>query len=870
MSTSLYFAAYRIPQDVDLLFRDEEVIPLEPLAVRALRYLAENCDRVVTKEELLERVWPDVFTTDLVLKRAVSLARRALDDDPKSPRFICTYHGRGYRFVFPVTRSAEGAVAPSATAAPPTLAVTRQHTNLPKRLTSFVGRERDMAVVWHMLAEARLVTLTGPGGVGKTRLALEVAEAHLDDFPDGVWLVDLATLRDPNLVAQTIAQAIGLSEPPALSGLSDYLRDKTALVLLDTCEHLVDACARVTSTLLSECTRLRLIVTSREVLRVSGEVVWQVPRLVAPPSGSSQSATDLMAFGAVRLFFDRAQTHRPDFAIGPNNVAAVSKICSALEGLPLAIELAAVRTRVLSMKQLESLVGEGRGNLRSLKVANREMPDRHQSLWVAIDWSYTLLDPSEQSLFRRLATFQGSFCLEAVEAVCGDSGVDLIEHLGRFVDKSLLVVDVDDDVARYRMLGILRQYASEKLSETGERDTARANLRGWLLHLAREAEALIEGPDQIEWLERLDAEFDNVRAVVAGDGESGWDAEAAMEICSAIVQFLSIRGYWQEGRKWLDTALERGADAAPLVRAKALRSTAFLASHEGSISRAIALYEESLALTRTHSDRDGTIGALWMLGALTAAVHTYEDGRRLVEEARVLAEAAGDTRRIASITYQLGWIAHIAGHFPEAARRYADAITAYQRIGHRRGVANSTCNLAHLCVQSGENTRAAALYEEAIAVSREIGQKKILTAALSHLGALRATEGDIAGAVWNFVEVLEVLRDFDDRIATATALETIASVASRLGLHRSVLRLVGAADTIKSSTEIPIPEWEESRRESWLGVSRRILGAEDEQRTYREGTVLNRESAIAHARDLVASWMRPENVPTEPLRRRRD
>jgi DNA-binding winged helix-turn-helix (wHTH) protein len=227
MSTSLHFATYRIPQDVDLLFRDEEVVPLEPLAVRALRYLAENCDRVVPIEELLERVWPDVFTTDLVLKRAVSLARRALDDDPKSPRFIRTYHGRGYRFVAPVTRAgAEKTAAPSGT--PADDAAERPRANLPKRLTSFVARERDLAVAWHMLAETRLLTLTGPGGVGKTRLALEVADAHLDDFPDGVWLVDLATVRDPALVAETIARAVGapvVSEVPSLSG---SLRDASS------------------------------------------------------------------------------------------------------------------------------------------------------------------------------------------------------------------------------------------------------------------------------------------------------------------------------------------------------------------------------------------------------------------------------------------------------------------------------------------------------------------------------------------------------------------------------------------------------------------------------------------------------------------
>jgi predicted ATPase/DNA-binding SARP family transcriptional activator len=513
--------------------------------------------------------------------------------------------------------------------------------NLPAPRTSFVGREQETVEVKRTLAMTRLLTLTGAGGSGKTRLALEVARELVGVYPDGVWLVELAPLAEPELVTQAVAEAVGVPERPGeplADTLVATLVEQELLLILDNCEHLVDAAARLVDTLLDSCPRLRVLATSREPLSLGGEVLRRVPPPLSLPDNGGErtnwdAATDgVMRYEAVRLFVDRARLRLPDFGLSQDNAGAVARVCRRLEGIPLAIELATARMGTLAVEQVAQRLEV---SLDVLKGASRTATPRHQTLRATLDWSHDLLSEAEQALFRRLSVFAGGWTLEAAEAVCPSDGIErgeVLDLLGGLVEKSLVVAEAGaaDGAVRYRMLVPIRQYALSKLAENGEADEMQGRRAALFLKLAEAAEQELTGHRQRLWVERLKEEHDNLREALSWALERE-EADVGLRLCGALWRFWHTRGYLSEGTRWLERALSVGRGPMP-ARMKALEGMGWLAQRRGDTRGAEAAYEEMLALSRELDDKGNAATALNSLGTLAVAKGENERARALLEE----------------------------------------------------------------------------------------------------------------------------------------------------------------------------------------------------------------------------------------------
>lgn len=503
--------------------------------------------------------------------------------------------------------------------------------NLPAPRTSFVGREHEMVEIKRHLAMTRLLTLTGAGGSGKTRLALEVARELVGAYPDGVWLAELASLSDGEFVAQSVAEAVGVpGQPgrPLTETLVDALRAKKMLLVLDNCEHLVDGVGDLVALLLDSCPRLRILATSRQALGAVGEVTWTVTLLSVPDLRSAPTVADLEGYEAIRLFLDRALQRNPAFTLRAENAQAVAQICVHLEGLPLAIELAAARIRMLTSKALFDRLSD---RLKLLSGGPREYSERQRTLRNTIEWSYELLEESEKALFKRLSVFSGGATLEAIERVCDAHGilsVDVLDGASSLLDKSLLRQEESTGgELRLVMLETVREYARERLEDSGEAEEIKRAHAQYFLSLAEEAYPNLNGPDQLAWLERLEAEHDNMRAALSWALERN-EAEVALRLGGALWLFWSVRDYYSEGRRWLEEALAMDGRGSPEVRAMALAGVGWLAVTQGDVDRAQEACEEGLELLSDEA-REASEDKLCLLTFLGwVALHRAGHGRR--------------------------------------------------------------------------------------------------------------------------------------------------------------------------------------------------------------------------------------------------
>lgn len=620
--------------------------------------------------------------------------------------------------------------------------------NLPVQLNSFVGRERELVDAKATLRQNRLVTLLGMGGLGKSRLSIQLAAEVVDDYPDGVWLVELAPIQDPRLVAQEVASVLSLVEEggrPVVEALVKFVRDRRLLLILDNCEHLVAACAELAKRLLQAGPELKIVATSRDYLQIAGEAAFHVPTLGVPDPRHVLPLNALAELDAVQLFIDRAVAVRPDFALRAENAAAVAEICHRLDGIPLAIELAAARMRALSAEALAARLAD---RFRLLVTGDRTVLPRQRTLRALIDWSYDLLPADERSLFHRLSVFAGGWALEAVEAVGSAAPIavdDVLELLSRLVEKSLVVVEAGG--GRYRLLDTVRQYALEKLSASGEEEATRARHRDFFIDVAEKALPMISGPDQGKWLARQDLERENFSTALSfEDGSS--NPQPALRLVDALVPYWVNRGLMSVGLRATEDLLARRALASRSpMRARGLFCAGQISYYMGRYSEAIDFLAESLAIARESGDRKAIANVLQPLGTACLGEGALPAARRHLEEAYALAHELGDKRELAAAANALAMVHRLEGNLTRAESLYIDALALGRDRGDREVIAIILLNLAMVSIDLGATRAVRSMLLEVLDIAEDIGSKHAGYSALEVCSGLASASGDAAVAV---------------------------------------------------------------------------------------------------------------------------
>ena len=641
---------------------------------------------------------------------------------------------------------------------PPIRSIDTRPKRLPAQLTSFVGRSQELADVAGLVARERLVTLTGPGGSGKTRIAVAVADRLLPKFDDGVFFAPLAMIDDPELVPGAIASALELREAPDKTireVVEEHLRDKALLLIADNFEHVITA-APVLAGLLEAAPKLSVLATSRELLRITGEREYAVPPLPVP--ALADDATTLEANPCIQLFANRAKAVRPDFRLTPENTLSVAEICRRLDGLPLAVELAAARTRILSPAELLTRLDSRLAELRS---GARDAPERQRTLRATIDWSHDLLSGMEQRVFARLSVFAGGWTREAAEAICADDlGIDVLEGLESLVDKSLVSLMADgDDMSRFTMLETIREYAGERLEASGESGVVRDLHAAFFRSLAEAAEPHLTGPDSATWLARLAEELPNLRAALRWSIDAGdvTARETGLLTAGAIWRFWQLTGSIREAAQWFTELLAADGDDATLGRAKALQGSAGIAYWQHDLERSRQEYEEAVAIFRQLDDKPG------------------------------LAAALND----------LAYLPMLAGELPLARDLFGESLGLFRELGDTWQATLAEMNIANTSFFAGDYETARATYEALIPAIRERGDRFWLTEAVTGLGQLEQLTGRYDEARRYYAESLQLAVDAGTVPQVAMVLEPLSNVESAVGNHRRAVELWSAAQAIK-------------------------------------------------------------------------
>ena len=737
--------------------------------------------------------------------------------------------------------------------------------NLPLQLTSFVGRERELAEVARLLGSSRLLTLTGPGGVGKTRLARQAAAAAGPAYPDGVWLVELGALADPALVAPAVATAVGVREVPGRppgDTLAAALRPRRLLLVLDNCEHLLDGVVPLATGLLGACPGLRVLATSRAALRVSGEQECPVPPLALPDPARPPDPAAVSQAEAVALFVQRAASVAPAFRLTAHNAAAVAAICARLDGLPLALELAAARVKLLPPEALLARLGS---RLTVLTGGPRDLPARQQTLRATIAWSYDLLAPAEQTLFARLGAFAGGCTVEAAEAVGGAAGAppgDVLDGLASLADRSLLQrqeAPPDEEPVpggpRLVLLETVREYALERLTASGEEAEVRRRHAAFYLALAEASHAELEGLLDKAWLERLEREHDNLRAALdwseRGDGApSGVPGAREMgpRLAGALWWFWWQRGHLTEGRRWLERMLR--LPAGPAVRATALYGAGVLAFHQGDFERSAGYVEESLTLARETGEGRRAGWALHRLRLLAQIAGDYERAEALGAESVAVWRRLGASGApgLAIALLASGSVAQLQGDAARAAALAGEAAALLRDLGDRAaGLAQALRVLGSAASDLGDGAGARARLDEALALVRELGDRWGVVTVLRDVMVVEQRDGDTVAVAALGQECLRLLRDQGSRSGLDDCYERLAWVASARGDPLRAARLLGAAEAVRAATGARLAPVRRADHEGVVVAVRAALGAAALAAARAEGQAMAPEQALAYA-----------------------
>jgi predicted ATPase/transcriptional regulator with XRE-family HTH domain/Tfp pilus assembly protein PilF len=743
---------------------------------------------------------------------------------------------------------------PGAADAMSTTSVAPARHNLPAPLTSFIGREREVETIKRSLMSTRLLTLTGPGGIGKSRLAAAVAGAVAPMYADGVWLVELASLADPALVPQAMAAALGVREQanrPVHETLGRSLGPKHLLLVLDNCEHVLGACAALAETLLRGCPEVRILTTSRQVLGVAGEAAWRVPSLAVPEATGREPLDRLVEYPAVRLFAERARAVRSGFTITPRNAPAVAEICRKLDGVPLAIELAAARVKMLSPEDIAARLHD---RFRLLTGGSRTAPPRHQTLRAAMDWSYDLLTPAERVLLRRLSIFAGGLTLEAAEAVCAGNGIqaaDVLDLLSELVDKSLVLAEpVTGEHVRYWLLETIRQYGAERLEEAGEAAMLRRRHVAWALALAERTPRWTAAQ-----LARLAVEHDNLRAALrssiadAARGDSG-QASAGLRLGAAMWAFWYAHGYYAEGSGFLAELLRLPVAHVPgPARVGALVAAGHLAASQSRYQEAQAFLDESLTLAELLGDQQAVARAFHYQGMLAMARGDMARARALAQRSLELNRRLGKSRRELYNLLLLGRIDLSEEDTPAAARRAQESLALAKDLEDAYGVATSLEFLGRAAARRGELARARELLEQALAWARQLQHPHSMCGPLLALGQLGISRGETLDARRLLIEALTLANAAGEMYFVADALEGLAGTAE----PERAAQLAGAAAGLRQRLGLPRMVLDRDPVGRWLSATRRALGEARYAEAWQAGVALPLDDAIQYALETPAA-----------------
>jgi predicted ATPase/class 3 adenylate cyclase len=733
---------------------------------------------------------------------------------------------------------------------PPLKTPERHPGNLPLQPTPLIGREREVEEVCRRLrsTEVRVLTLTGPGGTGKTRVGLQAAVELTEEFEDGVFFVALAAIADPSLVVPTVARTLGLieaSNQPPVELLKGYLRDRHILLVLDNFEQVLKA-APLMDEVLHSAPSIKALVTSRTPLRLYGEHEFPIPPLSLPESQATTSAEHLADYGAIRLFLDRTRAVNPGFSLTQENARAIAEICERLDGLPLAIELAAARTKLLPPQALLSRLGN---RLKLLTGGARNLPERQRTLRNTIEWSYEMLDGGEKTLFARLAVFSGGGTLEAIEAVSdagGDLSVDPLEGVSSLLDKSLLRQEVEQgDESRFEMLETIREFALEKLEESADAEVVERAHAEYYLALAEQAEPRLWGPEDTVWLARLEQEHDNMRAALSWTLEHE-EAELALRLGAALRWFWNMGGYYGEGRSWLEATLAKDGGSSAEVRARVLEGLGWLANRQGDLDRAEETAEEGLKLS-AEAGLGEVVAADFQDVLGDAARHRgdYERAAEMLEQSLAVHREAKDTKGVA---WSLGNLANVVsdrGNYERAKALYEEGLALARYLGGAELLGVYLINLGDEYLLEGNTERAIALNEEAAELFRE--RKGALQVALNNLGWAALIRGDRPKAEALHEESLVMCREQGDRLTGSDSIEGLACAAGARGEAERAARLFGAAEALREAAGYQQASRFRSLREPYLAATRLRVDGATWTAMWDEGRSMTFEDAIDYS-----------------------
>ena len=692
---------------------------------------------------------------------------------------------------------------------PPLKSLTPVTNNLPRPLTSFIGRRDALAVVGRLLRTKRLVTLTGSGGCGKTRLALEIARGALGGYADGAWLVELGALTDPALVPREVATVLSIpevSDRPLTASVTAAIAARQLLLLLDNCEHLLATCTGLVDAVLRACPSVGILATSREPLGVPGETVWRVPSLALPEP--RQPFDEVARCDSVRLFVERAAAVAPEFTLTQRNAPAAAAVCRLLDGIPLAIELAAARAQALSVEQIAARLDD---RFRLLTRGSRTALPRQQTLRATIDWSFDLLSEAERTMLRRLSVFAGGSTLEAAEAVCAGSGIDVssvLDLMTQIASKSLATMNDAGGDVRCRLLETVRQYGRERLSEHGETAAVRSRHLAWYADLAERAAPELLRSDQSAWLDRLGREHDNLRAALEWCLETE-DHDAGLRLASVLGRFWLVRGHLAEGRKWLAQLLQRSEGVSPRVRARALRTAGMMAVYgQSDHAGGLASYEEALSIYRS----------------------------------------LGDEREASDVLIGLGVAAFLRGETETARDLYEQSLAICRRLDDQHGVAKGLHNLGRLAQHRHEYEQARSLMEASLAVLRTLHDQQDIAVALINLGSIEIRSGNVALARHRLLEALAIEERVGDTRRIAYLIDGFAALAVVSGRVTDAARLFGAADALRESIGASLPAAEHRELDGWIVQARERLPAAAFSDAWNAGRLMTVDEAVLQIR----------------------